>query len=55
VLLCLGEVESAFAEYRCGAETAARADRELRTGRLHVAADDLREALAQPPISIAPP
>jgi tetratricopeptide (TPR) repeat protein len=49
VLLCLGEVESALAEYRLGAETAARADPDVRTGWFHVAADDLREALAERP------
>lgn len=49
VLLCLGEVESALAEYRRGAEAAARADPEARAGWLHVAADDLREALAERP------
>jgi tetratricopeptide (TPR) repeat protein len=47
VLLCLGEVDSALAEYRRGAETAARANREIRTGWFHVAADDLREAVAE--------
>jgi tetratricopeptide (TPR) repeat protein len=48
-LLYLGRSDDALAEYRRGVAAAGRASRAVRAASLRVAADDLREALAERP------